>query len=214
MAEDAHVPITDATMFTTGTKHAVATGGMDDAWRVWKRLPNNHKTWIRWKTMWSGAFLEKREIVRLTGIAYNGMANQANEMDMENTILVALDNLANPAVQNNDTVKRLVISNESLSASLAERNTEITRLLNVITILSTGGGSGGGGGSGTSNGKTNIPPWEPTGYCWTHGYNISVGHSSATCTKFKDGHDDHLKAKQGDIQGVCIWNRTWKPRAN
>ena len=32
MAKDAHVPITEATMVTTGTKHAVATGGIDDAW--------------------------------------------------------------------------------------------------------------------------------------------------------------------------------------
>ena len=59
MAEDAHVPITKATMVTTGTKHDVANGGMDDAWRVWMRLPNDQQTWVQWKTMWSGAFLEK-----------------------------------------------------------------------------------------------------------------------------------------------------------
>ena len=51
MEEDAHVPITEATMVTTGTKHSVATSGMDDAWRVWMRLPNNQKNWVRWKTM-------------------------------------------------------------------------------------------------------------------------------------------------------------------
>ena len=32
MAKDANVPINEATMVTTGTKHAVATGGMDDVW--------------------------------------------------------------------------------------------------------------------------------------------------------------------------------------
>ena len=31
MAEDVHVPITEATMVTTGPKNAVATGGMDYA---------------------------------------------------------------------------------------------------------------------------------------------------------------------------------------
>ena len=77
MAEDAHVPITESTIVTTGTKHAVAASGMDDVWRVWMRLPNYQQTWIRWKTVWSGAFLEKRELVRLTGIAYNGMENHA-----------------------------------------------------------------------------------------------------------------------------------------
>ena len=47
MAEDVHVTITKATMVTTGTKHDVATGGMDDAWCVWMRLPNHHQTWVR-----------------------------------------------------------------------------------------------------------------------------------------------------------------------
>ena len=90
VAEDAHVPITDATMVTTGTKHAVSAGGMDDAWRVWMRLTNDQKTWVRWKTMWSGAFLEKRELIRLTGIAYNGMENNAQEVEMGNTMVVEL----------------------------------------------------------------------------------------------------------------------------
>ena len=142
------------------------------------------------------------------------MTNQAQEMDMVNTMLVALDNLENSAVQKNDTVEKLAISNVSLSTSLAALTTKISRLLTIITNLSTGGGSGGGGGRGTNNVKTTIPPWYPTGYCWTHGYNIRVGNSSATCTKRKDGHDAHLTAKRGDIQGGCKWNRTWKPRKN
>ena len=74
------------------------------------------------------------------------MANQAAEMDMGNKMTVVLDNLANAAVQNNDTVERLFISKSSLSASLTACDTEIARLLTVVTNLSTGGGSGGGGG--------------------------------------------------------------------
>ena len=60
---------------------------------------------------------------------------------MGNTMVLVLDNLANAAVQNNDIVERLAISNASLSASLAACNTEIARLLTVITNLSTGRGS-------------------------------------------------------------------------
>ena len=69
MAEYAHVPITKATIVTTDTKHSVATSGMDDACSVWMRLPNNQHTWVRWKKTLNGDFLEKRELVRLTGIA-------------------------------------------------------------------------------------------------------------------------------------------------
>ena len=129
-------------------------------------------------------------------------------------MVVALKNLANTAVQKNDTVERLVISNSYLSASLAARYTKISRLLTIITNLSTGGGSGGGGGGGTNNGKSTCTPWDPTGYCWTHGYKIRVGHSSATCYKSKDGNDAQLTEKRGDIQGGCEWNRTWNPGVN
>ena len=146
MDEDAHLPITKDTMVTTGTKHAVATGGMDDAWCVWMRLPNDQQTWVRWKTMWSGAFIEKRELVRLTGIAYNSMANQDAEMEIGNTIVMALDNLANTYFQKNNTVERLVVSILFLFASLAARDTKIARLLTAITNLSTGRGGVGEGG--------------------------------------------------------------------
>ena len=63
-------------------------------------------------------------------------------METGNAMVVALDNLANVAVQNNDAVERLVIPNAPLSASLAARDTEISRLLTIIINLYTGGGSG------------------------------------------------------------------------
>ena len=50
---------------------------------------------------------------------------------MGNTMVVAIDNLSNAAVQNNYTVKQLFISNASLFASLAARDTNIARLLTV-----------------------------------------------------------------------------------
>ena len=57
MAEYVHLPIAESTMVITGTKHVVATGGMDDVWCVRMRLPNDQQIWVRWKKMWSGAFL-------------------------------------------------------------------------------------------------------------------------------------------------------------
>ena len=142
------------------------------------------------------------------------MANQAEEMEMGNTMVVALDNLENAAVQNNYTVDWLVISNSSLSASLAARNTEIAWLLTVITNLSTGGGGVGGGGGGINNVKATCAPWDPMGYCWTHIFKVCVGYISAMCNKCKDRHGAHLSAKRGDIQRGCEWNKNWNPREN
>ena len=121
---------------------------------------------------------------------------------MGNTMSLALDNLPNSAVQKNDTVDRLVISNSSLSSSLAARDTEIAQLLTVIANHSTGGGGGGrGGGRGINNGKATGAPWYPIGYFWTHGFKVRVGHISDTCNKRKDRHNAHLTAKRGYIQG-------------
>ena len=142
------------------------------------------------------------------------MENQAQEMDTGNTMVVALDNLENAAAQKNDTVKRLVISNTSLYASLVARDRKISRLCTVITNLSTGGGGGVGGGGIRNNGKATSAPWDPMGYCWSYGFKVCVGHCSASCEKSKDRHDAHLTVNRGNIQGECEWNKNWKPRGN
>jgi hypothetical protein len=55
-AHDAGVPISNATMVTTGTKHALTTGNMTLAWRKWKRCPIANHTWPNWKAHWTVAF--------------------------------------------------------------------------------------------------------------------------------------------------------------
>ena len=86
-------------MVTTGTKHAVAAGRVEDAWKVWMRRPAATKTWPNWKTHWTEAFSKKRELIRLTGNSFNGMANQSQEeAAMGDKMVTTLDNLANAAV--------------------------------------------------------------------------------------------------------------------
>ena len=48
----------------------------------------------------------------------NGMENSAAEAEMRYNISTAFDNLENTVVLNNNTVKRLVIANKSLTDSL------------------------------------------------------------------------------------------------
>ena len=49
---------------------------------------------------------------------------------------------------------------------------------------------------------------DPVGYCWSHGYKIKLGHSSATCTRKKPGHQD--TATRADIMGCSTANKNWK----
>ena len=211
IASDAGVEITESSMVTTGTKHAVAAGGMEEAWKSWMRTATPLRTWPNWKTHWTNAFQEKRELIKLTGSAFNGMANSAQEEEIGTKMVDALDNLANAAVQRNDTFEQLVKSNQTLTNTISSQQTEIKRLLAIVTALSTGkqpqqqpierGGAS--------------EVWDPLGYCWWHGFKVKHGHTSGTCDKGKKdvaNYNLHKDAKRGDEQGGCTWNSNWKAK--
>jgi hypothetical protein len=48
-AANAGVPISDKTMITTGTKHALACGNITLVWCKWKCCPIIDHTWPNWK---------------------------------------------------------------------------------------------------------------------------------------------------------------------
>ena len=141
------------------------------------------------------------------------MANNAEADEMGDKMVTALDNLANAAVQKNDTFESLVLSNKTLTDTNRKLNEDNRKLLAVITALSVKGGPKNGAGrdrGGDRGGGGSEHQWDPTGYCWSHGYKVKMGHSSGTCERRKSGHDDHLDAKRGDTQGGCEWNKNWK----
>jgi hypothetical protein len=74
-AQDASVPISEATMVTTGTKAALNCGGVELVWHEWKRRTLVDQTWNNWKLHWAAAFSKTRDIHWMT--ANNGaFANQ------------------------------------------------------------------------------------------------------------------------------------------
>ena len=40
---------------------------------------------------------------------------------------------------------------------------------------------------------------DPNGYCWTHGYKVSKGHNSHTCSSRAKGH--HVEATRSNTMG-------------
>ncbi|KAL7534865.1 hypothetical protein ACHAXR_006131 [Thalassiosira sp. AJA248-18] len=186
VASDAHVEITEATMVTTVTKHTVAAGGMDEAWKAWMRTAIANRTWPAWKTHWTAAFKEKRELIKLTGTVFNGMANQAEEAQMGDKM-------------------QLVKSNQTLTKTIESQQTEIKRLLTQLSLLSLSSGkqiqptkaSGEGGGN-----------WGKKGYCFWHGFKVKHGHTntSETCDKEKKdiaNYELHKNVKRGDEHRVA-----------
>ena len=201
-ALDAGVPISEATMVTTGTKAALNCGGMELAWREWKRRPVLDQTWNNWKLHWSVAFTESRDIHRMTSAA-GAFANQAvADAEQAEMMVRSLDNLANAALQKNDTVEKLVSANERLAKALADANAAIARLRLPGTAATTPGTV-----LPARPASATIPAWDPHGYCWSHGWKVKLGHSSATCTHRKEGHDaTATRTSPNDGSGL---NKAW-----
>jgi hypothetical protein len=124
----------------------------------------------------------------------SAFANQA-ATNAKQTAMMAKshDNLANAAIQENDTVEKLVTAKEKLRKALADANAAITQLClpnppNPPNPLST-----------PSRSSTNNlcpshwsavkPDWDPTGYCSKHGFKVKLVHSRATCTHQQDRHN-------------------------
>ena len=122
----------------------------------------------------------------------------------------SLDRLANAAVQKTNDIERLVQSISTLTATVNSQATNISRLHDIIAVLAAGGPKPA---EKTTSGTT--VNWDPTGYCWWHGYKVKCGHNSTTCDKGKKdiaNYNQHKDAKRGDEQGGCEWNKTWKAK--
>ena len=202
------MPITKATMVTTGTKHAVPTGGLEQEWKLWNS-PTQAKTWPNWKTYWTAAFRGKCELIKLTGSSFNNMANSAHEAELGDKMVDSFDRLANAAVQKTDDIGRLSHSIATLTATVNSQPKDISRLHNTIASFVPNRSQPAGNHPGT---KATL---DPNGYCWWHGFKVKCGHTSATCDKGKKDSADynlHKNAKRSDEQGGCAWNENWKKK--
>jgi hypothetical protein len=98
-AHNAGVPISDATMVTTGTKHALATGNMTLVWREWKQHSIVDHTWPNWKAHWTAAFAKMHNIHCMTAGESTFGTNTAEEEEQGRLIASSLDNLASASIQ-------------------------------------------------------------------------------------------------------------------
>ena len=167
-------------MVSTAIKHVVVTGGMDTTWReliIIAADPAQPADWTAWKEHWRRGFQTKRELVALTGITYNGMANQAAEQNQADDnigdrMVNALDSLANTAVLKTETCETLVATNKKLTQELSR----LASIIQTMTIqlrfnsgsnntnLEVGGGGAGGGAIRGTGGPATNQPWDPHGY--------------------------------------------------
>jgi hypothetical protein len=204
-AQDAGVPISEATMVTAGTKAALNCGSMELAWREWKQRPLIDQTWNKWKLHLTAAFSEMRDIhwmMTNDGAFANQVAAKAEQATMMARLL---DNLANAALQKNNTVEKLVTTNEKLVKALANANAAIARFCLPAPTTAPAGGSN----DRPSRWSPVIPNWDPTGYCLLHRFKVKRGYTSATCAHCKEGHN--AAATRLDTKGGSKANKRWTP---
>jgi hypothetical protein len=116
-------------MITTGTKHALACGIMTMAWHEWNYCAIANHTWPNWKTHWTSAFAEMRDINHMTVGKAAFHANTAEEEHQACKITTSLGNLANMLIQKNATIDNLVASNTQLTQALQEMQAACTCFL-------------------------------------------------------------------------------------
>ncbi|KAL7477463.1 hypothetical protein ACHAW6_003269 [Cyclotella cf. meneghiniana] len=150
-------------MVTIGTKHALQCGGLMQAWHEWRRLPSIQHTWLNLKNHWTAAFNEQCDISCLTGCTLMTQANAAvNDIQWSSQMIPWLDNLANTAVQKNDTVDQLVIANKQLTDTITKLQEDNAKLLHIIQQLE-------GHTPGTNKHQPTTSKWDPKGFCHPHG---------------------------------------------
>jgi hypothetical protein len=104
-AANASVPISDKTMITTGTKHALACSNMMLAWCKWKHCPIIDHTWPNWKAHWTAVFAKMRNINCMTASNTAFGANQAAKLNQAQQMASSLNNLVHATIQKNTTIK-------------------------------------------------------------------------------------------------------------
>jgi hypothetical protein len=110
------------------------------------------------------------------------MIEQGRGESMQDTV-DAIAQLATATASDHGTVVALTTTNAKPATQLEAAHAQIAQLKNEIATL-----------------KNNIKPdWQGQqpvkttnndSYCWSHGYQVSKSHTSATCNMKKSGHQD------------------------
>jgi hypothetical protein len=171
-----------------------ATGHYDQACREWRQKAAGDKTWANYKIHFTEAYNDRRETQLTTqGAGYHG-AHMVTA-DYLTSTAEAFANLATANAVDRTAVGTLVSANATLTAQLALCNAEISDLKNQIKSLKNNNNNtynnNNTKATGSNNQRTGTRPIRITpnnNYCWSHGYQIAENHTSATCTKPREGH--------------------------
>jgi hypothetical protein len=182
------------------------TGAIPDACRDWQRRTPVNQTWANFHREFARAQREQCTISSTANVAGYHTANVAEHyeptpMHANNGFATAMANLSTATSADRETVATLTRAIATLTDQLKAKNIWAkSQEAEVRRLLSTHGNPRPPVVHGSTNTyvrksyKTNNE-----NYCWSHGYQVGLNHTSANCTKKSPGHEDN--ATKANIMG-------------
>lgn len=188
----AKLPISDDQLLAIATTAVLGSNHFPRPTDEWEAKPTADKTWGNWKRHYRNAHIARKRQMLAAGSPTFGTANVVTAdttitPDTFTQLDGYLNNLAAAATTEKSTLAQLVENNASLTASVAALTASVTSLTAAYTLLNTAKPPTT---TTTAPGKRTKAKLDPNGYCWTHGYMVRMGHTSATCSDKKLGHQD------------------------
>ncbi|KAL7474812.1 hypothetical protein ACHAW6_000766 [Cyclotella cf. meneghiniana] len=142
------------------------------------------------------------------GGAFRTQANSVIDNGLSKKMVTYYHNLANAAIQKNDTIKTLVNTNKQLTKTVHNLQEQNAKFLQILEKHA-------GAMACKTVGKVYAATessyvWDPSGYCWTHGFKVKKGHTSKSCKTQAEGHQEG--ATHHNTMGGSQANIKWKPK--
>ena len=229
LASDGNVPISEADLVLKLQVHMGKSGMVNSAYTKWKQKSSVDRKWAPGKVFFRMAIKEAGNITKLAGekdFSANSITKIKNEtqeavrVEMVEQMGEAFDNLAMAATAKQTTMDSMVKSMADLTdanARLVKANQTLTLQLQKALAQKQDGtrASGENWRNNTNTQQQNTqsksyPPWtDPDAYCFTCGYKLRKGHSSATCPKAKNHPGHKTDATRANPMGGSLKDAGW-----
>jgi hypothetical protein len=188
------------------------TGAIPDACRDWQRRTPMNQTWADFRREFARAQREQIIISSTaigTGYHTENVAEhyEQTQAPADTEFFTAVANLATATSADRETVATLTRSIATLTDHLKAKDiwaksqeAEVRRLLGVQGNTRPAATAG----TPTIYVKKSYKT-KNDNYCWSHGYQVGMNHTSANCTKKAPGNKDN--ATKTNIMGGDTWGR-------
>jgi hypothetical protein len=186
------------------------TGDIPDACRDWQRRTPVNQTWADFRREFARPQREQRIISSTASGAGYHTANVAEYYDptplpANRGFVTVVANLVTATSADRETVATLIKAIATLTEQLKAKDiwaksqeAELKRLLGEQGIATPIAAAGPTKAYVRKSHKT-----KNDNYCWSHGYQVGLNHTSANCTKKAPGHKDNVS--KANIMGGDTW---------